>query len=75
MAGPQGSSIPDALVWRQNADGTAWEVRCIKAHRLAVYLEGGWHVLITEAQIKAADLDETYRADRDRPFNPPRPQK
>lgn len=72
MGSPQ-KPPPDALVFRdRNAEGTDWEVRRISAHRLAAFLEGGWHLLISEAQVRALDIDDTRREDERGPFNRPR---
>lgn len=65
-----GSPTPYALVFREKANGD-WTVWRIKEHKLAAYLEGGWTLLLSESQIRASDIEETYRADIDRPFNPP----
>jgi hypothetical protein len=71
MGSPQ-KPIPDALVFRETPEGTEWFVRRIPAHKLAVFLEGGWKLLISSSQVAAVDLEDTYRADLRGPFNPPR---
>lgn len=59
-------------MFRENADGSEFWIRRVAAHRIAAHLEGGWLLLISEAQVRTVDLEDTYRADTDRPFNPPR---
>ena len=69
MGSPQ-KPPPYALVFREKAD-ESWTVWRIPEHKLAAWLAGGWTLLISEAQVRASDIEETYRSDRDRPFNPP----
>jgi hypothetical protein len=62
---------PDALMFRETEDGTEFFIRVVKAHRIGVFLQGGWTLLISEPQMRALDLEDTYRADL-RGFNRPR---
>lgn len=55
--------IPDALMFRDLRPNAEWEVRRVAAHRMAAYLDAGWTVLVSTAQIEAADIEETYASE------------
>jgi hypothetical protein len=54
---------PDALVYRYVAPHVAAVVR-VPVDRIPEWEARGFTVLISEADIRHADLDETYRADQ-----------
>lgn len=35
----------------------------IPEHKMGAFLEAGWKVLISDAQVRTADIEDTYRAD------------
>jgi hypothetical protein len=68
-----GKPIRDALVYREvAADGSVFDIRQVSQQRVAAFVEAGWVVLITSADLRAIDVETVYRSDRDRLFNPPR---
>lgn len=65
--------VQDVLVFREvGANPEDWVVRPIPANRLKAFLDGGWKLLLSEDEVRATDIEDTYRQDRDKPFNPPR---
>lgn len=56
---------PDALMIRELADGYTAVVR-VPEHRMGVYLQGGWTLLISESQIKSINIEDVRQADEDR---------
>jgi len=54
--------VPDALMWRDVSDHV-WDVKWVPMHRVNVFLEGGWHIPISEPEIRAMDITDTYNAD------------
>jgi hypothetical protein len=56
--------IPDAIMFRDVIPGALWDVKTVGEHRMAAHLEAGWHVLISESQVKAEDIAATYFADQ-----------
>lgn len=63
--------VRDALLFRDVQDGV-WDVCRVTQARMPAYLEAGWRVLITEAELRANDIADAYMADLVRPFNRPR---
>lgn len=57
-----GSTNPDALMFREAADGTAWDVLRIAASRIAECEARGWIVLVSSVP-REPDIWETYGAD------------
>ena len=60
-----GTAPPDALMIRYVRDGVAAMCR-VPEHRMAAFLEGGWILVMSESQLRAADLEETRQADQQR---------
>lgn len=55
--------VPDSLMFRDVSPGL-WDVKRVAEHRMAAHLEAGWHVLISESEIRAEDIAATYYADQ-----------
>ncbi len=55
--------VPDALLIRALRPGVSALCR-VPEHRMAAFLEGGWTVLISESQVRAEDITDTYHADQ-----------
>lgn len=56
---PKTNPPPDALMFRDVAPGV-WDIRRVGAHRIAGYLEAGWTILISEAQVRAGEIEDAY---------------
>lgn len=54
--------VPDALMIRRVSASVTALCR-VPEHRISVFLEGGWSVLLTESQVRAVDIADVYRAD------------
>ena len=54
--------VPDALMFRDVQPGL-WDVRRVPEHRMAAFLDAGWVLLVSSAQIRALDIEDTYHAD------------
>lgn len=48
-----------------------WDTRMIRETRLQTFLDGGWHILIMEDDIRRQMIEDTFTAET-QPFNPPR---
>jgi hypothetical protein len=57
------TKILTALMFRDVIPGKLWDVRGVEAHRVQAHLDGGWHTLLTAAEMRAADIADTYNAD------------
>jgi hypothetical protein len=58
---------PMAFVYRDIAEGI-WDASRILESRLPVYLEGGWHVLISDSEIRQQAIADEH-ARQTSPFN------
>lgn len=55
-------ATPHALMIRKVRPGVS-ALCCVPEYKMSAFLEGGWTVLICDAQVRANDIEDTYRAD------------
>ena len=55
--------IPDALMFKEDEDGRGWSIGRVFAHRIPDKLKHGWVLLLSEAQARSIDLEDTYQSD------------
>lgn len=59
---PRPTTKPHALMIRAVRPGIS-ALCCVPEYKMATFLEGGWTVLVCDAQIRSNDIEDTYRSD------------
>ena len=50
-------------MFKEDEDGRGWIIGRVLAHRIADKLKAGWTLILSEAQARSVDLEDTYHAD------------